>query len=268
MKGMRVGRRKRGLPQVALVMVLVATGLVLVPAYSQAAFDVPCTDPRGCPDLVLNQKKLEKTKLETEVFVPEDCSVQEGQVGGTGPRRLLMFPYSTPNLGPGSLIVGDPLDPANTHLFEWGACHGHYHYKKYAAYRLWTPAEYARFQQLRAQNPGMLSGEVIAAFGLNPVLGTKRGFCIIDIEHAQEFEGTRDRRTYNECGFGTTVHGNQGISVGWADTYGRRLAGQWLDVTDVPDGDYILDVETNPERSFQEVRYDNNSASTTVTVTH
>jgi hypothetical protein len=39
-------------------------------------------------------------------------------------------------------------------------------------------------------------------------------------------------------------------------------------VTNVADGDYILDVEMNPERSFEEVRYDNNSASKRVKVTH
>lgn len=114
----------------------------------------------------------------------------------------------------------------------------------------------------------MLSGQNIATYGLNPVVGTKRGFCVIDIDRAKEFQGQPDAKTYTECGYGTTIHGNQGISVGWADTYGRRLPGQWIDVTDVPDGDYVLEVETNPERSFQETRYDNNSASTPVTVTH
>ncbi|MGH3978035.1 MAG: lysyl oxidase family protein [Pseudonocardiaceae bacterium] len=265
------GIRTRGKLVAALVApaALIAGYLFVAPAaHSQPAFDVPCKDPRGCPDLVLNQKKLEKTKLETTTFPAEDCSVQEGQVGGTGPRRLLIFPYSTPNLGPGSLIIGDPLASENSNLFEWGACHGHYHYQKYAAYRLWTPADYARFQQLKAQNPNTLSGDIISSNGLNPVVGTKRGFCVIDTDKAKEFEGQRDDKTYTECGYGTTIHGNQGISVGWADTYGRKLPGQWIDVTNVPAGDYILDVETNPERSFQEARYDNNSASKPVTVTH
>ena len=78
-------------------------------------------------------------------------------MGGTGPRRLLVFPYSTPNMGPGSLIIGDSQDPASAPLFEWGACHGHWHFKKYAAYRLWTPTEFARSsssgQQIRTLSP-------------------------------------------------------------------------------------------------------------------
>lgn len=262
------GFRTRLIVGLAAPAALIVGYLLAVPAYSQTTPDVPCTDPRGCPDLVINANKLNTAKLTTETFDPSDCSVQEDQVGAAGTRRLLIFPYSTPNMGPGSLIVGDPQDPANSHLFEWGACHGHWHYQKYAAYRLWTPADFDRFQQFKAQNPTMLTDDIIANNGLSPVKGTKRGFCVLDYAVAGEYKGTRDKRTFDSCGYGTTMHGNQGISVGWADTYGKKLPGQWIDVTDVPDGDYILEVEANPEHSFQEVRYDNNSASRPVTVTH
>ncbi len=266
MRGIRDVRTKFVLALAAPVA-LIAGYLFAAPAYSETP-DVPCKDPRGCPDLVLDAKKLDKTKLVTEEFPPSDCSVQEGQVGGTGSRRLLLFPYSTPNMGPGALVIGDPLDPANANLFEWGECHGHYHFKKYAAYRLWTPAEFNSFQQLKTENPDMLTDDIIAGNGLSPVVGTKRGFCVIDTDKAKEFTGQRDDKTYTECGYGTTIHGSQGISVGWADTYGRKLPGQWIDVTDVPEGDYVLEVETNPEHSFQEARYDNNAVSKPVTVTH
>lgn len=246
---------------------LIAGYLFAAPAYSQTAPDVPCKDPRGCPDLVLNPQKLNSAKVTTETFPPEDCSVQEDQVAA-GTRRLLIFNYATPNLGPGSLIIGDPQDPANANLFEWGDCHGHWHFKKYAAYRLWTPAEFDRFQQLKAQNPTALTDDLIAGNGLHPVKGTKRGFCILDSAVAPEYSGKRDKMTYDSCGLGTTMHGNQGLSVGWQDIYVKRLPGQWIDVTDVPEGNYILEVETNPQHSFQETRYDNNSASRPITVTH
>jgi hypothetical protein len=239
----------------------------LVPAQAQPTFGVPCKDPRGCPDLIVNPNVLHSAHLTTEVFSSSDCVVQEGQVGGTGARRLLVFPYQTPNLGHGSLIVGDPLDPANSNLFEWAPCHGHFHFRKYAAYRLWKPADFAKFQQLEAQNPTMLSADIIANNGLTPVLGTKKGFCVLDLFPAPNFHGARDSRTYTVCGYGTT-HGNQGISVGWADEYVARLDGQWIDVTNVADGDYILDVETNPDHLFQEEHYDNNEASVPVQVRH
>lgn len=247
---------------------LIAGYLFTAPAYSATTPDVPCKDPRGCPDLTINANKLNSATLKYADFPASDCSVQEGQVGGTGTRRLLEFPYSTPNMGPGSLIIGDPQAPANSNLFEWGACHGHWHFKKYAAYRLWKPADFNRFQQLKAQNPTALTDDIIANNGLNPAEGTKRGFCVLDWAVAGEYKGTRDKKTFDSCGYGTTLHGNQGISVGWADTYGKQLQGQWIDVTDVPDGDYILEVETNPQHSFQEARYDNNSASRPIKVTH
>jgi hypothetical protein len=236
-------------------------------AHPRATSEVPCRDPRGCPDLIVNENVLHSAHLTTETFSPDDCSVQEGQVGGTGARRLLVFPYQTPNVGPGSLIVGDPLDPANSDVFEFGECHQHFHFKKYAAYRLWEPADYARFQALRAQHPGALSADIITNYGLNPVLGTKKGFCVVDYKPAPNFQGTRDARTYLSCG-ARAIHGNQGIGVGWADEYISKLDGQWIDVTNVADGDYILDVETNPDQLFQETRYDNNSASTSVKVRH
>ncbi|MDQ3765354.1 MAG: lysyl oxidase family protein [Actinomycetota bacterium] len=264
---------------------LIAGYLLVTPAYSQSLVDrvqvssaqtvqtvpdIPCRDTaRGCPDLVINDNKLNSATLATRTFTASDCAVQEGQVGGTGPRRLLEFPYSTPNMGPGALIIGDPLAPENSHLFEWGACHGHYHFKKYAAYRLWTPEQFAAFEQAKADpaNRDMLTDDIIAQEGLQPVVGTKRGFCVIDVSAAPEYTGQRDQMTYRACGYGTTIHGNQGISVGWADTYGKQLDGQWIDVTNVAEGDYILEVETNAQHSFAEKDFNNNSASKPVKVT-
>lgn len=37
----------------------------------------------------------------------------------------------------------------------------------------------------------------------------------------------------------------QGLSSGWGDLYDRTLDGQWVDVTGVPAGDYVLVVEVN-----------------------
>jgi hypothetical protein len=266
---MEVSRKagKAILGAVAATVALIASG-ASASAYAPATILVPCRDSRGCPDLIVNGNVLHSAYLDTETFSSSDCAFQEGEVGGTGPRRLLKFPYQTPNLGHGSLIVGDPLDPANSDLFVWAPCHGHFHFRNYAAYRLWKPADFATFQQLEAQHPDMLSADIIAAYGLTPIFGTKKGFCVADAFPAPDFPGgTRDQRTYLLCGT-ATVHGNQGISVGWADEYVARLDGQWIDVTDVPDGGYVLDVETNPDHVFQEERYDNNEAFVSVNIHH
>jgi len=42
--------------------------------------------------------------------------------------------------------------------------------------------------------------------------------------------------------------------------------GQWIDVTGLQAGDYVLEIEVNAERFFQETDYSNNSASIRVTL--
>jgi hypothetical protein len=49
-----------------------------------------------------------------------------------------------------------------------------------------------------------------------------------------------------------------GISVGWADVYSRFLPGQWIDVTDLPDGQYWLETEIDPFDLLQESDDTNN----------
>ena len=64
----------------------------------------------------------------------------------------------------------------------------------------------------------------------------------------------------------TDCNANQGISVGWADVYGFGLDGQWIDITGLAAGDYVLEAEVNPEQLFEEVDYTNNSAAISVTI--
>src|SRR5438874_7235610 len=44
----------------------------------------------------------------------------------------------------------------------------------------------------------------------------------------------------------------QGITTGWADWYFKQLSGQWIDITGVPEGDYIVHVEINAAHTFPE----------------
>ena len=37
----------------------------------------------------------------------------------------------------------------------------------------------------------------------------------------------------------------QGITSGWGDWYYKQLVGQWIDITGVPAGDYIVRVSIN-----------------------
>ena len=56
---------------------------------------------------------------------------------------------------------------------------------------------------------------------------------------------------FDHCGY-------QGISAGWADVYHRGLDCQWIDITGVPSGRYVLEVAINPAHVIQEHNYSNN----------
>ena len=71
--------------------------------------------------------------------------------------------------------------------------------------------------------------------------GTKQGFCF---EDSFKYEDGGKSHGY-DCAF-------QGITAGWGDWYYKQLVGQWIDITDVPEGDYIVRVTLNTGRIFDE----------------
>ena len=84
----------------------------------------------------------------------------------------------------------------------------------------------------------------------------KMSFCIWD-EHTYDLnlpEAAKSRFYTSACSRNT-----QGMSVGWGDTYLARVEGQVIDITNVPDGQYILWFEINPERKILETDYMNNA---------
>lgn len=203
--------------------------------------------------------------LVEETYSASDCAVVEGTTQ-PGERRLLRFTYTTPNLGPGDLIIGAPAD--HPEWFEFGICHDHMHFREYADYRLWTTRGYEEWQALRANNPDALSTDLlkrIRNLDEKMVAGAKLGFCVIDIIPATsspDYSGPPPGPAkYFSC------RSNQGISVGWADSYFFvQLDGQWIDVTGVDAGNYVLEAEVNPERLFTEVSYSNNAAAVEVSI--
>ena len=183
-----------------------------------------------------------------------------------GERTLIKFVFTTPNLGPGDLVVGSPND--HPEWFEYSECHGHYHFREYADYRLWTPADYRKWDTFRNANPDLDSAASLAASGLTPIRGDKAGFCIIDVVPYDNVPAK-----YLDCGGTVTVEGQtthipgtQGITAGWADEYYHTLDGQWIDITGIKAGNYVLEAEVNAERLYKEVRYDNNRQTFPITI--
>jgi hypothetical protein len=168
--------------------------------------------------------------VQKRTFEAGACEIVEGCVLAPGERTLLTFPLKSPNLGPGDLWLGTP-DPTNG-LFEFSGCHGHYHFTGYVAYRLLDG-----------------DGKLVAP-------GRKQAFCLLDTTPVLP-DAPVD--ALYDCE-------NQGIQRGWADVYAVGLPCQWIDVTGVPLGNYVLEVEINPDRVIAESRYDDNTYQVPVTI--
>lgn len=95
------------------------------------------------------------------------------------------------------------------------------------------------------------------------VSGEKVSFCLLD---SLEVEGIEPlsfgvfRPTY-ECG---AVE--QSINVGWSDYYGAELYDQWIDVTGVAPGDYLVEIVVDPDNLLVERDERNNSVRFPVTL--
>ena len=70
--------------------------------------------------------------------------------------------------------------------------------------------------------------------------GHKQGLCLGD---SFKFEG--DKSNDFNCS-------SQGITSGWAGWYYKKQIGQWIDITGVPEGDYIVRVTVNADGRFDE----------------
>jgi len=183
------------------------------------------------PDLTVLADEAQASLLINQEFFPANsCAIEEGCIDGVGTRRLLRFATVTPNIGESDLILGDP---AGTPGFEFGECHGHFHFEGYARY------------------------ELLDATGAIAAVGHKQAFCLLDSVPVG-LPGAPTTPRFH-CGF-------QGLTRGWADIYGNNLDCQWVDITDVPDGDYLLRISINPDAVIEESNYDNNTVEVPVTI--
>jgi hypothetical protein len=107
-------------------------------------------------------------------------------------------------------------------FFEYHPTHHHTHLQDWARYRL------------RAILPNDGVGNVVAE-------GEKTSFCLLDSRvYDKSLPGAPASSVFRKCDQGT-----QGISVGYEDLYGKDLPDQWIDITDVPDGEYWLESEVD-----------------------
>ena len=86
--------------------------------------------------------------------------------------------------------------------------------------------------------------------------GKKVGFCLMDITRIDS--GANPSASYT-CS-------NQGIQAGWADVYSSNLSGQWVDITGVPAGNYVLEIIMDPMNLIDELDESNNTGRLNVTI--
>jgi len=199
--------------------------LCLIPFVARAvrtdvSRDFPIYHNNDLPDLTIDAKRfVSQMEIVDRLFDSSSCEIIEGSVGGIGYRRLLRFETTIINGGDGDLVVGSPTDPNNPYhsVFIFSPCHMHYHIIGFADYKL-----------LRQD------GSTAAA-------GHKQAFCLEDI-----YKYANDNKS---SGYACA---SQGITSGWADSYYKQLSGQWIDITGVPAGDYIVHIEINAAHTFPE----------------
>jgi hypothetical protein len=118
--------------------------------------------------------------------------------------------------------------------FVWHPAHNHFHFQEYALYTL---------------NP-------VDAPGASKRQAYKTSFCVMDTTKVDtRLPGASKKAVYSTC-----AAQEQGMSVGWGDTYSWYLAGQAIDLTGNPDGLYELTVEFDPANRILETDDGDNSS--------
>ncbi len=246
------------------LLVLLLIGSAALSGSSLTAQVGMCAVPTGSqlPDLI-----VDKIPMQTEIYLSQehfnnnDCALQENCVSKPGNHLLLRFTSSTPNVGSAALVVGDPtLCPNLFDLLHFSECHQHYHYQQYADYRLWTAAGYQKWVAGRNMseptNFGINRSLLDAALAAGElVVGRKQGFCLEDSRPYPINNQPPGPPVYQNC------FANQGLSVGWADVYDAQLPCQYVQITGLPEGFYVLEDQVNPEHAFPESDYTNNATA-------
>ncbi|KAK7945220.1 hypothetical protein WMY93_000948 [Mugilogobius chulae] len=144
-------------------------------------------------------------------------------------RVLLRFPQKVRNQGTADFL---PVKPR--YQWDWHSCHQHYH----------SMEAFSNYDLLDS-----VTGRKVAE-------GHKASFCLEDTSCEPGF-----RRRY-AC----TSH-TQGLSPGCHDIYAANIDCQWIDITDVPPGSYVLKITVNPNFHVLESDFTNNIVRCDVTYT-
>ncbi|XP_066430518.1 protein-lysine 6-oxidase-like [Eleutherodactylus coqui] len=193
----------------------------------------------GLPDLVPDALFIQSaTYVQRAPLYSLQCAAEEhclarsaysSGISEISSRILLRFPQRVKNRGTGDFL---PVKPRPT--WEWHSCHQHYHsMDSFSHYDLLDSATHRKVAE-----------------------GHKASFCLEDTSCDL---GVRRR-------YACTAH-TQGLSPGCYDTYHANIDCQWIDITDIPPGKYILKVSVNPNFQVLESDFSNNAVQCELTYT-
>jgi hypothetical protein len=175
-----------------------------------------------------------------------------------GDRDLLSFAATTFNAGPAPLVVegfrrdgedtmeayqyfedgdGNVVGRAPAGTMEFDTRHGHHH---------WHFEQFVRFSLLDGTSQAVVRSH-------------KQSFCLAPTDPIDlTLPGAKWNVFASDGDLGSVCGGNESIWIrerlpaGWADTYFQFVAGQAFDVTDVPNGRYLVKLELNPKGELAE----------------
>jgi len=192
-------------------------------------------------------------------------SITKGEEGTVdADKEYLAFAATVWNAGPSPLVLdgfrrqgkdlmdafqyfyddkGKEVGYKNTGTMEWDPREGHVH---------WHFTDFARYSLLNAKQSEVVRSQ-------------KEAFCLAatdmmdyTVKNANWHPGNTDLHT--ACGDHTSLSVREVLDVGSGDTYNQTKPGQSFDITDLPNGEYFVEVKANPEGKLVEGSTKNNVA--------
>ncbi|MCY7418652.1 MAG: hypothetical protein LH650_09175 [Chloroflexi bacterium] len=131
-----------------------------------------------------------------------------------------------------------------TMQYDVGDGHKHWHVLGLQKYRLWR----------------------LGVADLTPLKTAKYGFCFFDTTRWLSSASflphyvSKPIGANPGCGDPSTLDTRVGLTPGWGDIYPWDFSGQYIDVTGVPTGEYLLCVRADPNRRFRQASSANDEA--------
>jgi hypothetical protein len=169
----------------------------------------------------------------------------------------LRFSVTTANLGDGPLeFVGGETGRGKQNIYQRIYLSDGTSYDRRVGAYVWHPEH----NHIHVENYAEYTLQALGAGGNSKRTGQKTSFCVMDTDRIASIGSSQPHYTTCEA----TV---QGMSVGWGDTYHSGLAGQEIDLTGLPDGDYTLTVRADPLGRMTEITTADNTSCIKLRIT-